>query len=93
MKRSGGSGSVYKLGGNKKRRKPYVARLTTGYTDEGKQQYLYIGTYSTQKEAVAALDSYINNGSNYNNLSMTFEQVFENWKKEKYSTLDRKSVV
>ena len=91
MKRSGGSGSVYKLGGNKKRRKPYVARLTTGYTDEGKQQYLYIGTYSTQKEAVAALDSYIKNGSNYDNLSMTFKEVFENWKKEKYPTLSESS--
>lgn len=36
MKNANGMGSVYKLGGKKKRRRPYVARRTKGYTDERK---------------------------------------------------------
>lgn len=34
--------SVYKVKCGKHRRKPYVARATMGYTDEGKQLFYYI---------------------------------------------------
>ncbi len=42
MKMGNNMGSCYKITGTKKRRRPYVARVTTGYTDEGKQLYHYI---------------------------------------------------
>lgn len=56
MRRANGSGSVYKLSG--KRRKPWIARITTGWAEDGKQQMKTIGTYATKKEAQAALDTY-----------------------------------
>ena len=40
MRLANGFGSVVYLG--KKRRKPYGARVTVGWTDEGKQKYKYI---------------------------------------------------
>ena len=42
MKNENGTGTVYKIGG--KRRKPWVAIITKGYTLEGKQERKLIGT-------------------------------------------------
>ena len=42
MRMANGMGSVYKIGGKKQRRKPYVARTSIGYSDEGKQLFYYI---------------------------------------------------
>ena len=39
MRLPSGYGSVVKLSG--KRRKPFQVRLTKGFTDEGKQIYIY----------------------------------------------------
>lgn len=43
MKNPNGYGSVFKLGGN--RRRPWCARVTIGWSDDGKQQYKNIGYY------------------------------------------------
>lgn len=59
MRRGNGDGSIFKLGG--KRRRPYAVRITVGYTDEGKQQYKYVGYYATKTEAKAALNAYMAN--------------------------------
>lgn len=53
MKLPNGYGSVYKLSG--KRRKPWVARKTTGYDDRGYPIYDYLGYYSTRAEALSRL--------------------------------------
>lgn len=76
MRRANGSGTVYKLSG--KRRKPWLARITTGWTDEGKQQYKNIGTFPTKKEAQAALDKYIYVPDTKK--EMTFKEAFDGWK-------------
>ena len=76
MRRANGSGSVYKLSG--KRRKPWIARVTTGWSDAGKQQYKNIGTYATKKEAQAALDTYFYVPSVKHD--MTLKEAFEGWK-------------
>lgn len=77
-RRANGSGTVYKLSG--KRRKPWLARITTGWTDEGKQQYKNIGTFPTKKEAQAALDSYLYVPEAQH--EMTFKQAFESWREQ-----------
>lgn len=76
MKRANGAGSVYKMSG--KRRKPWVARLTTGYDDQGSQKKVMIGTYATKKEAQAALDAYLYVPERPK--EMTIEEAFEGWK-------------
>ena len=52
MKQPNGYGGISKLKG--RRRKPYAVRVTTGWTDEGKQIKKYLGYYATKKEAIKA---------------------------------------
>ena len=57
MKRKGnGTGSVYKLQGT--RSKPWAARKTTGFKENGQPIYKFIGYYRTKAEAIAALVEY-----------------------------------
>lgn len=56
MRRPNKSGSISKMSG--KRHKPWRARITTGYTEDGKQISKYIGSFATKKEAVLALEAY-----------------------------------
>ena len=51
-----GAGTVYKLGGN--RRKPFAAVMSVGYTDDGILKRKYIGYYETYEEALHALELY-----------------------------------
>lgn len=74
MKNSNGSGSVYKLKG--KRRKPWIARITTGYEDR-KQVRKNIGTFETKKEAQRALLDYCDSPMLYS--GKTFKDVKEAW--------------
>lgn len=53
MKLPNGYGSVTKMSG--RRRKPWRVRVTTGWSEEGKQIYKNLGTYATRKEALEAL--------------------------------------
>ncbi len=62
MKLPNGAGSVYKLSG--KRRNPWVARKTVGYTVvpetlKAYPDYKFIGYYPTKQEALTALFEYI----------------------------------
>lgn len=86
-------GSVYKIKSGKRRR-PYVARATAGYTDEGKQLYYYIGYFETQKEAMTALFEYnINNGKDTtNNKNLNLEQLYQLWSKKHYPTISQSGV-
>src|SRR5690606_27514729 len=56
MRLPNGYGSVHKLPGN--RRRPWRARVTVGWTEDGKQLFYTVGYYATQKEALAALAAY-----------------------------------
>lgn len=76
MRRANGTGSVYKLSG--KRHKPWTARATEGYKENGQATYKYIGYYATKKEAVQALEKY-----QYipEQKVMTVEQAWEGYQK------------
>ena len=53
MKLPNGYGSITKMSG--RRRKPWRVRVTSGWTDDGKQMYKNVGTYATRAEAMDAL--------------------------------------
>ena len=59
MKLPNGYGSVVNLG--KRRRKPYAARITVGWSEDGKQKKKYLGYYKTRQEAMKALADYNEN--------------------------------
>lgn len=59
MRLANGTGSCYKLKGN--RRKPWVARVTKGFKENGQPIYKYLGYFKTQQEALDVLLAYNKN--------------------------------
>lgn len=95
MKMPNGYGSVYKLSGN--RRKPWAARVTTGWTidintKKSKQEYKFIGYYETRKEALKALADYNINPYNIDTIHITFQEVYERWSEEHFPTVSDSNV-
>ena len=95
MRMPNGFGSVYKLSG--KRRKPWAARKTVGWTfDEVKQKsypiYQFIGYYATQKEAITALTDYNKNPYDIETNTITFEEVYEKWSDKHFPTVSDSNV-
>lgn len=70
-KRINGSGSVYKLSGN--RRKPYCAE----------KNGISIGTYKTYAEAQRELDRLVDTDVNAK-FNLTFSEIYDRWKPEHY---------
>lgn len=95
MRMPNGFGSVYKLSG--KRRKPWAARKTVGWTwDEEKQKsypiYQFIGYYTTQKEAITALTDYNKNPYDIETNTITFEEVYEKWSDKHFPTVSDSNI-
>lgn len=86
MRLPNGFGSVYKLPG--KRRKPYMAQKTTGYTESGKRQYLIIGYYETREAGLLALAEYNKNPYSIQS-SITFAELYEKWSERKFEEISR----
>lgn len=76
-------GSITKLPG--KRRKPYAVRVTTTWTDEGKQVQKYLGYYAKRSEAIEALALYNKHPYDLDSISITFAQLYEKWAEKKFS--------
>ena len=85
MKLPNGYGSIDKLSG--KRRKPWRARKTRGWTDNGKQLYLIIGYFRTREEALTALANYNANPYDIENNSITFSEVYKKWSEEHFTEI------
>lgn len=77
MKLPNGYGTVTKLSG--RRRKPYAARITTGWTEDGKQIKKYLGYYKTRQEAMKALADYNQNPFDLAAHEVTFAELYEKW--------------
>lgn len=90
MKNPNGYGSVFKLSGN--RRKPWCARITVGWTDEGRQQYKNIGYYEERSEAMIALAQYNNDPYDLDSNKITFAEVYEKWSEEKFPKISDSNV-
>lgn len=74
MRLPNGYGGVVNLG--KKRRRPFAARITQGYTLEGKAIYKYLGYYEKRQEALQALAEYNTHPYDLDGRNMTFAEVY-----------------
>ena len=82
MKLPNGYGSVIRL--SRRRRKPYAARVTTGWTDDGKQIRKYLGTFATRQEALNALANYNQSPFDIDLRKLTFAEVYDLWCRSKF---------
>lgn len=90
MKNPNGFGSVYKLSGN--RRKPFIARVTAGWSPEGKQLYHTVGYFASRKEANIALAEFNRSPYDVNARKLTFSEVYEKWSDRRYAELSENRV-
>jgi integrase len=82
--RGNGDGSIFKMSG--KRKKPWAARITIGYKQNGQQQYKYIGFFETKTQAKNALNEYLVNPLNVIVEKATLQFIFDNMiNKSKFS--------
>lgn len=87
MKHPNGYGSVFKLSGN--RRKPWAVRITTGWTDEGKQIYKYLNYYKTRQEAILALAKYNDDPYDVDKNRITFSEMFDMYMDSRRETSEK----
>lgn len=90
IQRGNGQGSVSKLSG--KRRKPFVVRVTLGWTNEGKQIRQVLGTYATHDEALTALINYNTNPYDIQGGKATFADIFDKWSEQKFPTISQSNI-
>jgi integrase len=93
-RRWNGSGCIRKLSGNRKN--PFVALLTTGYefneiTLKRKQIQKPLGYYPTWDAADNALEKYFDNPYDVINDNLTFTDVYNEWSKRYFKTLNNHS--
>lgn len=85
MRNPNGLGSCHKIGGSKKRRNPWRARVTDGWVfdaTKGKavQKFKTIGYYPTRMAGLQALAEYSKHPTAAGTGNITFEMLFEMWK-------------
>ena len=83
MRLPNGFGSVTKLSGN--RRCPYMARVTTGWTDKGQPVRKVLGYYSSSPKAIKALSDYNENPYNLTAHNYTYAELYAEWTKDRYT--------
>lgn len=80
MRLPNGYGTVYKLSG--KRRLPFIARITVGWTSEGRQKLKTIGYFKNKQEGLKALADYHSNPYDIDLSKLTFKEVWFKVEKE-----------
>lgn len=96
MRLPNGYGSVTKLSGN--RRKPYLARITLGWSIDEKsgkaiQNRIPLGTFKTKKEALQALAEYSSNPYDIQENNLTLIELYQKWTDSYFPTLESTSSV
>lgn len=77
MRLPNGYGSVAKLSGT--RRRPWVVRITAGWTDDGKNIRKVLGYYPSRTAALEALTSYRANPYDLSAAQTTFNDLWKKW--------------
>ena len=90
MKLPNGYGSVIKM--SHRRRKPFAARVTAGWTEDGRQVKKYLGFFRTREEALNALANYNQNPFDLDLRKLTFAEVYARWCKLKFKDKPVKSM-
>lgn len=91
MRNPNGYGCVYKASGN--RRKPYIARITIGWNDDGKQIFKSLGSYATSSEANKVLADYNADPYDIDASKVTFSELYQQWANEKYPKISNSMVL
>ena len=91
MRRANGQGSITKLKGI--RSKPFLVRITVGWSETGKQIKKLLGYYPSQKEAHKALVEYLDNPYDLDLSNITFKAIYEKWSKIKYPKVSHSSIL
>ena len=95
MRNENGYGTVVCLDKTgKKRKKPFAVRITSGWTDEGKQQYKYLSFHTSEREAQRALKEYNRNKDVIaaDAYTITFGELFQIWKTRNESKMTEKNL-
>ncbi|MCM1106303.1 MAG: tyrosine-type recombinase/integrase [Blautia sp.] len=95
MRLPNGYGGVVKLSGN--RRRPYAARITTGWHVEEEtgrriQHYQILGYASDRTEALRLLAQYNDHPIDSAALKLTFRDIYEKWSSEKFPATSDSSI-
>lgn len=75
MRNPNGYGSVVKLSGN--RRRPFMARVTVGWTDDGRQKYKSLGYFAKKEEALVCLANYHAEPYNVEDMNATMADLYK----------------
>lgn len=70
-------GGIVNLGS--RRRKPYAARITIGWSEDRKQIYKYLGYFETREDALACLSEFYKSPYNESDRRTTFKELYEEW--------------
>ena len=93
MRNANGSGSVFRLSGN--RRRPYTAVISVGVElieGKAKVKRKTLGYYATQKEARKALAEYNARNTDVRFLDVTFADIWERVKDDWFAELSKSAV-
>lgn len=82
LKLPNGYGSIVKLSGA--RRRPFMVRITTELTPDGKQIRKVLGYFAKEKDALIFLADYNKNPYDPENAGITFAKLYDKWSDEKY---------
>lgn len=82
MRNPNGYGSVVKLSGN--RRKPFMARVTTGYKDNGQPIYKALDYFTRREDALICLANFNEQQFNVDLRNITFAQLYKKLEELKF---------
>lgn len=85
MRNPNGYGSVIKLSGN--RRRPFMARVTTGYKDNGQPIYKALDYFTRREDALICLANYNEAQFDIDYRNLTFSELFDKLKEIEYPRL------
>ena len=87
LRNPNGFGSVYKLSG-RRRRRPWVAVVTTGWTENGKQIRQIVGYFKTKQEGLDALALHRISPVSPK-ADMVLEELYGEWSAAKYQNISK----
>lgn len=83
-------GGVVFLG--KRRRRPFAARITTGWTQDDKQIYKYLGYFEKREDALACLADFYREPYNASARRTTVAEIYAEWSEKHAQKVSRASM-
>ena len=83
-------GGVVFLG--KRRRRPFGARITTGWSEDKKQKYKYLGYFENREDALACLADFYKAPYNISENKTTFKEIYLSWIEDHADNVSSKTI-